>query len=378
MKKTVIFIFLLIVFICVFSIDAGADKVYEYELSDGGVTKAESKLSEFFESLPEDIKKDLPEKRDDFTEYDIEYFENKIRNSLKEAVSPAIQTMALLMGSIIVSSVFSMLADTVVGEGLKKTFSFCSCLCISLCVWDAIEKVLNAACALLDTLTQTMLLMIPAMEAVYISSGNLTGAAVSATGINLMISFGEMLFSGILSPCAMAVFIIAIVGALTDDRGVAYMTKTVRGIVTGAVTASMTLMTFVLTLQSTGAAAQDGFICRTVKFAIGNYLPIVGGAVADSFSVLSGSLNIIKNACGLGGIAVIVIAFITPFALIFLIRIAVGFAGAMAAVLGCQREGGLLDECKGICTLMLAVCSGGAVMYIIALGIFCKTPVSFG
>ena len=57
---------------------------------------------------------------------DIKYFENKIRNSLKEAVSPAIQTMALLMGSIIVSSVFSMLADTVVGEGLKKTFSFCS------------------------------------------------------------------------------------------------------------------------------------------------------------------------------------------------------------------------------------------------------------
>ena len=110
MKKTVIFIFLLIVFICVFSIDAGADKVYEYELSDGGVTKAESKLSEFFESLPEDIKKELPEKRDDVTEYDIKYFENKIRNSLKEAVSPAIQTMALLMGSIIVSSVFSMLA----------------------------------------------------------------------------------------------------------------------------------------------------------------------------------------------------------------------------------------------------------------------------
>jgi len=378
MKKLLFCFFFVILIASLLPVEICADKVYEYELSDGGVSKTQGEVSDFFESLPDEIKEELPESREDISEYDIAFFEEKVKDAIGKAAGPALETVALLLFAIIFSSLFSMLADTVAGASLKSAFSFCSSLCMALCMWGVMEKVLGTACALLDTMTSTMLLFVPAMEAVYISSGNLTASAVSATGLNLMIGLGEALFSKVLAPCVNGMFILAVISVVTGDRGVAYMTKTIRGIVTGGAIAVMTLMTFVLSLQSAGGAAQDGFLRKTVKFAIGNYLPFVGAAVADSFSVLSSSLDIIKHACGIGGIAAIAIAFFAPFAVILMSRIAIGFSGAMAEVLGCSTESKLLEECKGICTLLLATCAGGAVMYVIALGLFCKTPISFG
>ena len=138
----------------------------------------------------------------------------------------------------------------------------------------------------------------------------------------------------------------------------------------------MTLMSFVLAMQASAAGAVDNFGVKTIKFAIGNYLPLVGAPLADSFSLLSGSLGVIKQSCGVVGIAALFVAFLPPFAVILMNRIAVGLAGGAASALGCRREGELLEECKGICTLLVAVASGAVVMYIIAVGIFIKTPLA--
>lgn len=152
------------------------------------------------------------------------------------------------------------------------------------------------------------------------------------------------------------------------------MSKTVKGVICGILIVTMTLMSFVLALQTTAAAASDTFAQRTIRFAIGSYLPIVGGTVSESFSVISSSLNVIKEMSGVGGVAVLLIAFIPPLLLLIFNRFSIGAAAAAAGMLGADRERELLSECGSVCTLMIAVCAAGAVMYIVAIGIFCRTP----
>ena len=254
--------------------------------------------------------------------------------------------MSVLLGLVILSATFNILSGALLKNSLKEAFSFCSGLCISICIFETMKTVFDVVEAMLKTLSDTMLAMIPAMEALYIFSGNITVSAVTSTGINLMIGFTQTLFSKVVEPWVFTVFVLSVIGSVTRNYGITFMVKTLKGLITGILIALMTLMTFVLALQTGGACAVDNLYTKTVKFAIGNYLPIVGGSLAESFSLLSGSMGVIKQGGGILGIAVIIIGFSGPFFVLLTNRIAVGASSAAAGMFGCERESFLLEECN--------------------------------
>lgn len=378
MMKTISMIVISLVIMCALTLTVSADETYEYKLDRPSDKKAEDAVTSFIESLPDEIKDALPDggKDADTGDYDTDYFVDRIKSALTDAVSPAMKTVSRLLGIVLIGAVFHIYAESVTQAGVRNVFSFCSTLCISLALFEVMKTLFNVTEALLGTLSKTMLAMIPAMEAIYISSGNITTAAVTSTGVNLMIGFVQSVFSNVVSPALYTAFVLCLGASVTGNRGVAFIVKTLKGLITGSVIVIMTVMTFVLSIQTAGASAADTLTSKTVRFAIGSYLPIVGGSVAESFSLLSGSIGVIKQGCGITGIVVMIIAFLPPFAVILMNRIAVGFSGAVAGVLGCTEESTLLEECKGICTILIAVCAGACVMYVIALGIFCKTPMA--
>ena len=55
-------------------------------------------------------------------------------------------------------------------------------------------------------------------------------------------------------------------------------------------------------LQSLGVAAADGVTLRTAKYAVDNFVPVVGGMFADTMDTLVGASLLIKNALGLTGL----------------------------------------------------------------------------
>ncbi len=378
MKKVLFAAIFVIIIVFVLSPCVGAGKVYEYSLSEKSDSRARDAVEEFAEGLPDEIKNALPEGEDkhSFDEYDFGFFVNLIKKEIKDSIEPCIKSVSVLLGLVIVSAAFNIFATALTSDKIKEAFSFCSSLCIALCIFETMKTVFGVVEAMLETLSDTMLAMIPAMEAIYIFTGNLTSSTVCTTGINLMIGFTQTVFSKILWPWVYTVFILCVAGSVSKNNGIAFMVRMLKGIITGVLIAVMTLMTFVLALQTGGASAVDNLYTKTIKFAIGNYLPIVGGSLAESFSMLSGSLGVIKEGCGLLGIAVIIIAFAGPFFILLANRLAVGISAAAAGILSCERESLLLEECKGICTMLLAVCSSAAVMYIIALGIFARTPMA--
>lgn len=360
---------------------AAEDIPYQFQFEDKPEKAADNAYDSYLQQLPLEIRQQVEGAGDiqgAIDTYSVSYFLTLAKNALDSAILPGLKTLSVLLGMVVLTSVFRMLSRTVKSSSLETMYSLCCILCMSLTLYEVQRSVFALVQSLLDLLSETMLMMVPVMEAVYLTSGNITGAAVSGTGINLMIAFVQTLYANVLAPCVSVCFLLSITAAVSENRGVSFMAEALRGIVTGALVLIMTLMTFVLSMQSGIAGAADTFAARTIKFALGSYLPIVGGAVADSFSMVSSSVGVIKQLAGVTGIVVVVIVMLAPVASLLVNRIALSVSGAMAGVLGCDREQMLLKETGSLCTLLMAVAVAAGVMYILALSLFCKTALAYG
>lgn len=360
---------------------AAEDIPYQFQFEDKPEKAADNAYDSYLQQLPLEIRQQVEGAGDiqgAIDTYSVSYFLTLAKNALDSAILPGLKTLSVLLGMVVLTSVFRMLSRTVKSSSLETMYSLCCILCMSLTLYEVQRSVFALVQSLLDLLSETMLMMVPVMEAVYLTSGNITGAAVSGTGINLMIAFVQTLYANVLAPCVSVCFLLSITAAVSENRGVSFMAEALRGIVTGALVLIMTLMTFVLSMQSGIAGAADTFAARTIKFALGSYLPIVGGAVADSFSIVSSSVGVIKQLAGVTGIVVVVIVMLAPVASLLVNRIALSVSGAMAGVLGCDREQMLLKETGSLCTLLMAVAVAAGVMYILALSLFCKTALAYG
>lgn len=360
---------------------AAEDTPYQFQFDKEPEEAADSAYDSYLQQLPPEIRervKAAENAQGAIDTYSVSYFLTLIKDAFGSALLPGLKTLSVLMGMVILASVFRMLSKTVKSGSLETMYSLCCLLCMALTLYEVQKSVFALVQSLLDMMSETMLMIVPVMETVYLTSGNITGAAISGTGINLMITFVQTLYADVLSPCVSVCFLLSITAAVSGNRGVSFMAGALRGIVTGALVLIMTLMTFVLSMQNGIASAADTFAAKTIKFALGSYLPIVGGAVADSFSMVSGSIGVIKQLAGITGIVVIVIVILAPTASLLVNRMALGVSGAVAGVLGCDREQTLLKETGSLCTLLLAITAAAAVMYIFALSLFCKTSLAYG
>ena len=68
----------------------------------------------------------------------------------------------------------------------------------------------------------------------------------------------------------------------------------------------------VMVVQGVSSAAIDGVSIRTAKYAIDNFVPVVGGMFSDTVDTLVGCSLLVKNALGVFALLVLLGALLTP------------------------------------------------------------------
>ena len=138
----------------------------------------------------------------------------------------------------------------------------------------------------------------------------------------------------------------------------------------------LTVYVALLTLQSLTAGAADSVGTRTVKFVISSAVPVVGGALSEAYSSLSGCLSLVKNAVGIFGIVVMAAAFLPVLASVGLTMLALNLAGAVGEVLGEARTAGVVKSASAALAVLggLILCYGMMILSSGAILLWMGTP----
>ena len=133
-----------------------------------------------------------------------------------------------------------------------------------------------------------------------------------------------------------------------------------------------------MTVQNQLSAKADSLGARAAKYALGSFIPVVGGTVGDSFRTVAASVEYIRSTVGGIAILVILLLLLPPLISLALGRSAVNITSAVAKMLGCEQEGRLLSEIGNVYGYMIAVCSICSVVFIYALTLFVRCSAASG
>lgn len=113
-------------------------------------------------------------------------------------------------------------------------------------------------------------------------------------------------------PLAAGVAVLTMVSGVSSQLRVGKLRRLFRQAADWTLGLGFTVFIGVMTVQGLGAAAVDGVSIRTAKYAMDNFIPVVGGMFADTVDTLVGSSLLIQNAVGVLGLLLLFGRLMTP------------------------------------------------------------------
>lgn len=344
-------------------------------------------IREFRESLPPEVTALLP---DGFFGEDPETVASAVQNAadvpkilayirdfLGVSLRQALPLLAAVSGVLVLSAVLRAVGATS-GAGTGRAFSFCSVTVLTLLLLrQSLSGVsrLRAWFEMLCTLAGSML---PMMGTLYALGGNVGAAAANHTVMSVFLSVAQMLCTRAVLPVAGICLLLAVCDALTGRAALKPLGNLIKRTFTLGFSFLMLLLSFLLGLQTTLAAGSDTLALRTVRFAAGSFLPVVGGSVSEAMKTVAGSISYLRTLAGSGGILVLFLFFLPTFLTVLTTRIVFLLCGALAELLEAKSEGRVLSELASVYGFFLAVIAAVFTMAVFALTIFAHCAVAGG
>ena len=101
-------------------------------------------------------------------------------------------------------------------------------------------------------------------------------------------------------------FAILVINNITNNIKLNRLASFIKQINVVSLGAVFTLYLGLVSIQGLYVTSFDKFTVKTAKFAVGNFIPVVGGFVSDSLDILLSSSQLIKNV--FGGIGLVILA----------------------------------------------------------------------
>jgi len=344
---------------------------------------ANAGLGEISDYLPDELKNVLPDTLKDESsaesitaalnfDHVIKWTAGILLDSIKSALAP----FCMILAVAVIGTVFGALRSAVANDALNQAVSYAVSLCTALTVYEALGVLWEESAQQLEQLNVLMNSMLPVMTALYAAGGNITSAAVSNASLTAVMALLENVLAVGLFPVLRLCFVFAVMGSISGCTDLGGVADTVRNIYTTVLMFVMMLLSFVMAYQNKLALASDSAAARTVKFAAGNMIPLVGGAVGEAVRAIGGSVNLIRTTVGVLGVAAAA-AVILPIVIKLLIsKSALNLISVIARTLGCDIESRIIASASGILNLTIALLCAVSVIFIYGLTLFIKTAAA--
>ena len=295
------------------------------------------------------------------------------------ALGENLALLARICGVLLLSAVFRALKEGVcVSANVGRALSFCATLSLCLVIISLQRMRFFEISSFFDALKGLAAAMIPMMGTLYAMGGNVAAAVANHGMMSIFLALLENVIAHTVLPVAGICLCLGLLDALSGKGQLRSLGALIKRTYTWTFSLLMLLLCGVLGIQTTLARGSDGLAMRTVRFAAGSFLPVVGGSVSEALRTVAGSIGYLRSVAGTAAILVLFFAFLPIFLSVLLNRIVFMLGGAMAKMMGCESEEKLLSELASVYGYFLAVIASLFVTVTFSLTLFARCATAGG
>lgn len=285
------------------------------------------------------------------------------------ALTKPLRTLAALIGIILIAAVIECMEDSISNKSLSKIFGII-CVMISVgIISDSVSESISSAARALDSGSTFMIGYVPVFAGITASSGSIT-SAVAYDMLVLFVAEAAIQLSGeIIVPALSVCMAMGIVEAINPDFKLSGITEGVKKTVSFVLGFIMTVFIGLLSLQSIVGASADTLGVKAAKFMVSNCIPVVGGAIADTYATVKSSLGLLRGGVGFFGIAAIFIMILPPILEIAAMKLIFTIADVLSELFGAAQVKTLIKNTNWILSTVFSILICFSVMLIISTAI---------
>lgn len=224
---------------------------------------------------------------------------------------PSLVTIAVI--AILCGVITNMKSSGLNGNTSEIVFFACFSIIIIIVllgVWSLIDVTTST----ISNIKLQMNIILPVLITLITAMGGSVSATVYQPAIALLSGGVIEVISLVVMPLFIFSVVFAIISNLSNNVRISKLAEFFRNANSWIIGVTFTVFTAFITVQGLTASTIDGVSVRAAKYAIKNYIPLVGSYLGDGFDLILASTTLIKNAIGVAGLLLLVGTILLPIA----------------------------------------------------------------
>lgn len=250
-----------------------------------------------------------------------------------------------------------------------------------LCLFGAVAgagcAAVESMVAYFDTLRTLMGGLTPLMSALYVMGGNVTRATVGNATLSVGLNVCGSVCASIAPPLFGACMAMTLPGMLESGVDLSRLSSFLKKAYTSVLGVLTLLLSVCLSAQNLLASRADSLAMRSGRYAIGQMIPVVGGALSGSLDTLAAGVGMLRGLAGGCGVILLFLCCLPVLLRMLALRTLLDLGASLAHLLGCAPESAVLSEASSLFGYMAAAVAMCTAVFIIAVGAFAASTAAW-
>ncbi|HDK7167642.1 TPA: stage III sporulation protein AE [Clostridium botulinum] len=292
-------------------------------------------------------------------------------------IAASLKLIALLIMVAIICALLNNLQKAFSNETLSDIAYFACYALIIIILARSFYLGVNIARDTINKMTDFMMALIPILIMLIVSIGGIAEAAMLDPIIIGTINISANIFSRFIIPLICMTFVLQFVDNLSEDYKINKLTKLLNQVALWTQGIVMTVFVGVVTIRGITSKAMDQVTVKTAKYAVDNFVPVVGKCLSDAISTVAGYSLLLKNSISSLGLIVIVAMLLVPVIKLLIMAFMYKMAAALIEPISDSRLVNSIGAAGDSLILILSCLICVSVMFFIMIAIMASAGKVF-
>ena len=294
---------------------------------------------------------------------------DKILSTVFSELKTSLRVATIILVLALLSSILKSLENSFSSGSISKITTYIIFITMISLTLIGFKDVLNICYKTIDNTIGLMQVIMP----ILITFLTLMGFSITSTALNPIFLGGvtliNIIFKKFMFTSITIAFAILIINNISQSIKLNKLSSFIKNINIVTIGAMFTIYLGLVSIQGIYVTSFDKFSVKTAKFAIGNFIPVVGGFVSDSVDILLSSSQLIKNVFGGIGLVLLVGICLVPIIKVLSVIIVYKVASIVIEPVGEEGMSSFLNDVSNLMVIMLSCVIAIMIMFFVTIAI---------